>query len=121
MKLRVLLLVCGIVVAAAMAAACDSGSDENLAGQAAQAAGRFFDQEAAAGNLPEGTLVRPRGSKAVVELESEDADARFCVEFEYIRAQDPFDTHVRVYVMTLNEEAWSSEVVNPDGTCEGVA
>ncbi len=121
MKSRVVLLLCGLVVAAAMAAACGGGSDENLGGQAAQAAARFFDQEAAAGNLPEGTLVRPRGSKAVVELDSEDADARFCVEFEYIRAQTPFDQHVRVYVMTLNDEAWSFEVVNPDGTCEGVA
>lgn len=121
MTLRVLLLMCGLVVAAAMAAACDSGSGDDLSGQAAQAAARFFDQEAAAGNLPEGTNVRPRGSKAVVELESEDAEARFCVEFEYIRAEPDFDRHVRVYVMTLNDEAWSAEVVSPDGTCEGVA
>lgn len=120
MKTRVLLGMCGVALLLVAGVACGD-SDKNYQGEAAQAAARFFDQEAAAGVLPEGTLVRARGSKNVVELDAEDAKARLCVEFEYIRAQTPFDRHYRVYVTTLDDGAWTVEPVNPDGTCEGVA
>jgi len=118
-----LLLSCAIV--ALLAAAC-GGDDTDRSGEAAQATAQYWQQEADAGRLPEGTLVRGQGTQGVVELEVSDEqkdagiEARFCVEFQYIRAESPFDSHQRVYVTSLTDDGWSVEVVNPDGSCDGV-
>jgi hypothetical protein len=110
----------GLLALAIVVVACGGGDDKDYSGEAAQAVAVFFNQEAAAGALPEGTTVRARGSSEVVKLEREDATARVCVTFEYIRAMSPFDRHYRVYIATLNGGQWAVESVNPDGSCEGV-
>jgi hypothetical protein len=110
----------------ALFVACDDDAKPSAAGEAALATAQFWRQEAAAGVLPEGTLVEQRGTGRVDELEvtsdaPDDAEARFCVEFNYIRAMTPFDSHSRVYVATQIGSAWAVEMVKPDGTCEGVS
>ncbi len=107
---------------------CSGGSDDNLATAAARATAQFWQQEAAAGTLPEGVTVREHGTtpNGVVELDvpgdaAKGTKARFCVEFEYIRAAGPFDNHVRVYISTLVDKAWVVVMEKPDGTCDGVS
>ena len=124
---RVLLWLAVVGAIVAFVAAACGGSDKNYNGEAARAVALYWQQEADAGTLPEGTLVRGQGTQTVSELainsEQDDAGvkARMCVEFQYIRAESPFDSHKRVYVASLIDDAWSVEVVNPDGTCDGVA
>jgi hypothetical protein len=121
---RSILVVLGAAVAA-MAFACGGDDEPDYRNEAALAAASFWEQEAAAGVLPEGTVVESRGTRpgGVISLSPQDGfDQRVCVEYQYIRAEPPFETHVRVYVVSLTEnDTWQVEVVAPDGTCEGVA
>jgi hypothetical protein len=112
-----------VLGATAAAFACSDDDPPNYAGAAAQATAKFWTQEAAAGTLPEGTIVEATGTKEVVELEipsdaAEGTQARFCVEFQYIRAQSPFETHIRVYETTLIDDLWNVTATSPDGRCD---
>ena len=115
-------VLCGVVGAAI---ACGDDDEPDVRNEAALAVAQYWGQEAAAGQLPEGTVVESRGTApgGIILLEPADgASSRVCVEYQYIRAEPPFETHVRVYVASLTEdETWRVEVVTPDGTCEGVA
>jgi hypothetical protein len=118
-----------LVLAAAVAlfvGACGGDKDpERFSGSAAMAVAQFWRQEADGGRLPEGTLVAERGTQTIRTLdlasEGQGARARVCVEYLYVRAAPPFESHIRVYIATLHDDEWSVESVNPDGTCEDVA
>ncbi len=124
---RARFLMLAAVVTLIVAACSEDKDPRRFEGRAAMAVAQFWKQEAAGGRLPEGTEVAERGTLGIVTLEltseakDEDARARVCVEYRYIRGMSPFDVHVRVYIATLHDDEWSVEVVNPDGTCEGVA
>jgi hypothetical protein len=119
------LLVVVLCVVVGVAVACGDDDEPDVRNEAALAVAQFWEQEKATGTLPEGTVVESRGTAAggIILLEPADgASSRVCVEYEYIRAAPPFETHVRVYVASLTEEdTWRVEVISPDGTCEGVA
>ena len=110
--------------ALAMSVACsDDGGDESQEGEGATAVALFFTQEKDGGRLPEGTDVRVIGvdTNTVSELAAADTDARFCMEFVYEPGTPAGSSVRRVYVASLADQAWSIEVVNPNGTCEGVS
>jgi hypothetical protein len=112
-----------LIACAAFASACgDDEPAQDIRGEAAVATAQFWVQELNGNVLPEGQTVIERGTQDIVELEAGDgAQARVCVEFMYTHAVDPFPNITRVYVATKADDAWTFEVVNPDGTCEGVS
>lgn len=115
-------LVCVAVAVAAYG--CGGGDDGDLSGEAALAVAQFWQQEAAAGVLPEGVSVTEgrTAPKGVIELDRGDESARFCVVFNYVRAAPPFDTLTRSYLAVHTEnDTWRVTVANPAGDCEGVA
>ena len=116
-----ILIVCASAVAALSAACGDDGPKQDIRGEAAVAVAQFWVQELNGNVLPEGQTVIERGTQGIVELDKKDAQARVCVEFLYTHAVEPFDNITRVYVATKADYAWTFEVVNPDGTCEGVS
>jgi hypothetical protein len=108
-----------------LAAGCsdDGAEDDSHEGDAATAVALFFTQEKDGGRLPEGADVRVIGvdTNTVTELDAGGTDARFCMEFAYEPEVAGATTVRRVYVASLNDQAWGIEAVNPNGTCEGVA
>lgn len=116
-----MLLACAVATAGIAAACGDDGPKQDIRGEAAVAVAQFWVQEVNGNVLPEGQTVIERGTQGIVELDEGDAQARVCVEFLYTHAVEPFDNITRVYVATKADGAWTFEVVNPDGTCEGVS
>lgn len=118
--LRFASVLLGLAAVVAVASACGGDDDDpaKYQGAAASVVSQYWEQERAAGRLPQGQDVRAIGSQGIRPLESGDADARICVEFRYVVNVTPFDAHTRVYVATLEDDGWSVVPVKDDGTCE---
>ena len=103
-------------------AGCGGGDEDgtSLEGEAALAVSQFWIQERDGGLLPDGPDAIERGAQQIVTLDTQDQQARVCVQYVYTVAVEPFETKRRVYVATKNDDLWAVEVVNPNGTCDEV-
>lgn len=120
--MRRVIVGCLLIAAVGVLVACgDDEPAQDIRGQAALAVGQFWQQELNGNVLPEGRNVIERGTQGIVELDSEDAQARVCVEYQYTVSVEPFDSVSRVYVATKSDNAWTFEVVHDNGTCEDVS